>query len=50
MTIMTAQIAEGRKGRRIQKLAAVNPPIATTAKRTRVTSQRTVVSAMAWLS
>jgi hypothetical protein len=47
MTIMTAQIAAGRKGRSTQKLAAVNPPIATTAKRMRVTSQLRGPSAMA---
>jgi hypothetical protein len=38
MTIITAQIAEGRNGLSTQKLAAVRPPIATTAKRIRVIS------------
>jgi hypothetical protein len=47
MTIMTAQIAEGRNGLSTQKLAAVKPPIATTANSIRVTSQESGAAFMA---
>ena len=49
-TIMTAQIAAGRNGLSTQKLAAIKPPIATTAKRIRVMSQGNAVSFMRRLS
>ena len=38
-TIMVAQTVASRKGRSTQKLAAIKPPIATTASRIRVRSQ-----------
>ena len=40
-TIMVAQISAGRNGRSTQNVAAINPPIATTASRIRVTSHDT---------
>jgi hypothetical protein len=49
-TIMTAQITAGRNGLSTQKLAAIKPPIATTAKRIRVMSQGSAVSFMRRLS